>query len=49
MRNNLIDWKTGTVVSLYDGSWPVFGEQLVPLYDQTSNENSRRSLIHPFW
>lgn len=45
MRNNLIDWKTGTVVSLYDGSWPVFGEQLVPLYDQTSNENSRRSLI----
>ena len=45
MQNNLIDWKTGTVVSLYDGSWPVFGEQLVALYDQTSNENSRRSLI----
>ena len=45
MQNNLIDWNTGTVVSLYDGSWPVFGEQPVPLYDQTSNQNSRRSLI----
>ena len=45
MQNNLIDWKTGTIVSLYDGTWPVFGGQPVPLYDQTSNENSRRSLI----
>ncbi len=45
MQNNLIDWQTGTVVSLYDGTWPVFGGQPVPLYDQTSNENSRRSLI----
>ena len=45
MQNNLIDWKTGTVVSLYDGSWPIFGDQPVPLYDQSSNENSRRSLI----
>jgi hypothetical protein len=45
MQNNLIDWKTGTVVSLYDGTWPIFGGQPVPLYDQSSNENSRRSLI----
>ena len=45
MQNNLIDWQSGTVVSLYDGSWPVFGGQPVPLYDQSSNENSRRSLI----
>ena len=45
MQNNLIDWKTGTVVSLYDGSWPMLGDQPVPLYDQSSNENSRRSLI----
>ena len=45
MQNNLIDWKTGTVVSLYDGTWPVFGGQPVPLYDQSSNEHSRRSLI----
>ncbi len=45
MQNNLIDWNTGTVVSLYDGSWPVFGGQPVPMYDQSSNEHSRRSLI----
>ena len=45
MQNNLIDWQTGRVVSLYDGTWPVFGGQPVPLYDQTSNANSRRSLI----
>ena len=45
MQNNLINWNTGTVVSLYDGTWPVFGGQPVPLYDQTSNEHSRRSLI----
>ena len=45
MQNNMIDWNTGTVVSLYDGTWPVFGGQPVPLYDQSSNENSRRSLI----
>ena len=45
MQNNLVDWNTGTVVSLFDGSWPVFGGQPVPMYDQTSNANSRRSLI----
>ena len=45
MQNNLIDWNTGTVVSLYDGTWPVFGGQMVALYDQTVNASSRRSLI----
>lgn len=45
MQNNLIDWQSGTIVSLYDGTWPVFGGQPVPLYDQTNNEHSRRSLI----
>ena len=44
-RNNLINWKTGAVCSLFDGTWPTFGGQLVPMYDQTSNEHSRRSLI----
>ena len=44
-RNNLINWKTGTVCSLFDGTWPTFGGQLVPMYDQTNNEHSRRSLI----
>ena len=45
MRNNLVDWQSGRVVSLYDGTWPVFGGQMVAMYDQTSNGNSRRSLI----
>ena len=45
MQNNLVDWNNGTVVSLFDGTWPVLGGQLVPLYDQISNANSRRSLI----
>ena len=45
MQNNLINWDTGDVYSLFDGSWPVFGEQMVPLYDQVSNERGRRSLI----
>ena len=44
-RSNLIDWQSGVVTSLFDGSWPTFGDQLVPLYDQASSENSRRSLI----
>ncbi len=45
MRNNLIDWEGGAVYSLFDGTWPIFGDQLVPLYDQISNEYGRRSLI----
>ncbi|MBO4471315.1 MAG: hypothetical protein J5841_06145 [Clostridia bacterium] len=45
MQNNLVDWNTGTVVSLFDGTWPVLAGQPVPLYDQTSNDHSRRSLI----
>ena len=45
MRNNVIDWKSGTVYSLFDGTWPVFGDQLVPLYDQIVNEYGKRSLM----
>ena len=45
MQNNVIDWQSGEVYSLFDGTWPVFGEQLVPLYDQIVNEYGRRSLI----
>ena len=45
MQNNLINWNTGAVCSLFDGTWPTFGGQLVAMYDQTSNEHSRRSLI----
>ena len=45
MQNNLINWKTGAVCSLFDGSWPTLDGQIVPMYDQTNNEHSRRSLI----
>ena len=45
MRNNVIDWENGAIYSLFDGTWPVFGDQLVPLYDQITNEYGRRSLI----
>ena len=45
MQNNVIDWNKGTVYSTFDGTWPVFGDQLVPLYDQIVNEYGRRSLI----
>ncbi|MBR2823217.1 MAG: hypothetical protein IKE24_06010 [Clostridia bacterium] len=45
MQNNVIDWNNGTVYSLFDGTWPVLGDQLVPLYDQIVNDYGRRSLI----
>ena len=45
MRNNLVDWNSGSVYSMFDGTWPIFGDQLVPMYDQLSNERGRRSLI----
>jgi len=45
MRNNVVDWSTGEVYSLFDGTWPIFGNQLVPLYDQINNASGRRSLI----
>ena len=45
MQNNIIDWNSGTIYSLFDGTWPVLGEQLVPLYDQIVNEYGKRSLI----
>jgi hypothetical protein len=45
MQNNVVDWNSGEVYSLFDGTWPIFGEQLVPLYDQIRNEYGRRSLL----
>ncbi|MBR0368576.1 MAG: hypothetical protein IJH86_09335 [Clostridia bacterium] len=45
MRDNLVDWNSGAVYSLFDGKLPVFGEQLVPLFDQVSNAHGRRSLM----
>ena len=45
VSDNMVDWDTGRVYSLFDGKWPVFGEQPVPLYDQVVSDTSRRSLI----
>ena len=45
MQNNLIDWNRGEIYSLFDGTWPFLGDQLVPLYDQINNDYGRRSLI----
>ena len=45
LQNNVIDWESGTIYSLFDGTWPIFGGQPVPLYDQISNLYGRRSLI----
>ncbi len=45
IRDNLVDWDKGVVYSLFDGRLPVFGEQLVPLFDQVSNAHGRRSLM----
>ena len=45
IQNNVVDWDSGEIYSLFDGTWPIFGEQLVPLYDQIHNDYGRRSLI----
>ena len=45
MQNNVIDWQSGRIYSLFDGSWPVFGDQMVPMYDQIRNDYATRSLI----
>lgn len=45
IRNNLVNWQSGDIYSLFDGTWPILDGQLVPLYDQINNEYGRRSLI----
>ncbi len=45
MRNNLVDWENGKIYSLFDGWLPIFGDQIVVLYDQSVTEVSRRSLM----
>ncbi len=45
IRNNLINWDTGEVCSLFDGSCPFLGDQPVPIYDQMNTASGRRSLI----
>lgn len=45
MQNAGINWETGEIVSLFDGSWPVLDEQLVVIYDEVVTGSLRRSLI----
>lgn len=45
LRDVNIDWETGQVVSLLDGSWPVLEEQIVYMTDQIVTANTRRSII----
>lgn len=45
LRENVINWESGEVYSLFDGGWYILGDQLVALYDQTITEKQRRSLI----
>ena len=45
LQNNVVDWNSGRIYSLFDGTWPVLDEQMVPLYDQINNQFGRRSLI----
>lgn len=41
----LVDWSTGKIYGLFDGTWPSLAGQMVCMYDQISNENYTRSLI----
>ena len=44
-QDNLVDWDTGMIYSLFDGFWPTLDGQMIPLYDQFSTLRSRRSLV----
>ena len=45
MRNAWVDWNGGMIYSLFDGSWPMMGDQMIAIYDQAKNEHMRRSII----
>lgn len=45
MQDAGIDWETGDIVSGFDGTWPMLGDQLVVMYDQVRTQNMRRSVI----
>lgn len=45
LRNAWVDWANNTVYSMFDGRWPMLGDQVVPIYEQASNQISRRALI----
>lgn len=45
LRDVSIDWDTGMVYSLLDGTWPVLEKQVVYMIDQVVTASTRRSLI----
>ncbi len=45
LQNAFIDWENNTIYSMFDGTWPCLEGQLIPMYDQSVTEKSRRSLL----
>ncbi len=41
----VINWTSGKLYGLFDGTWPTLDGQMVCMYDQIANENYIRSLI----
>ena len=44
-QNVAIDWDTGIITSLYDGTLPFLNEQMVAMFDVINTVNVRRSVI----
>lgn len=45
LQNAWVDWESGMVYSQFDGMWSMLEDQLVPLYEQSVNQITRRCLI----
>lgn len=45
MQDVAINWDTGEITSLYDGLWPVLGDQLAVTYDVVHTASLQRSTI----
>ncbi|MCE5344035.1 MAG: clostripain-related cysteine peptidase [Eubacteriales bacterium] len=41
----IVNWNSGKLYGLFDGTWPTLAGQMVCMYDQIANENYIRSLI----
>ncbi|MDD3409449.1 MAG: clostripain-related cysteine peptidase, partial [Eubacteriales bacterium] len=44
-QNAWVDWDAAQVYSLFDGRWPMMGDQLVAIYDQVKTAAMRRSIV----
>ncbi len=45
MQNAAIDWENNRVISLYDGTLPFLGEEMVAMYDTMNSGGLRRAVI----